>query len=112
MRDRDSRTRTGAKDPWGREAGPLEQRHVEARSDRDSELGHRSVAEACEGWRKLDGETGMPGAGFTATPSGKVPPERLALKPYRCWLALSTAIRGFLIADWSLEEALEPGGRA
>jgi len=83
MRDRDSRTRTGAKDPWGREAGPLEQRHVEARSDRDSELGHRSVAEACEGWRKLDGETGMPGAGFTATPSGKVPPERLALKPYR-----------------------------
>src|SRR5437667_7783458 len=53
--DRDNRTRTGAKDPWGRAAPtPL----------------------ACT-------EAGMPGAGLTAEVLGKARPDRLALKPYR-----------------------------
>ena len=37
--DRDNTTRTGAKDPWGREAWPLAQRHAEARARLDSEPG-------------------------------------------------------------------------
>src|SRR3989475_12754336 len=53
--DRDNRTRTGAKDPWGRAAPtPL----------------------ACT-------EAGMPGAGLTAEVFGEARPDRLALKPYR-----------------------------
>ena len=54
MRDRDNRTRAGAKDPWGSEAVPRAQRHAEARLDLDSEPGHQAVAEACEGSMQTD----------------------------------------------------------
>ena len=39
--DRDNRTRTGAKDPWGREATPPEQRLAEARPGPDTEPDQR-----------------------------------------------------------------------
>jgi hypothetical protein len=39
MMDRDNITRSGAKDPWGREERPPEQRHVEAPTVLDSEPG-------------------------------------------------------------------------
>jgi hypothetical protein len=39
MMDRDNITRTGAKDPWGREGTPPAQRHAEAWVDLDTEPG-------------------------------------------------------------------------
>ena len=39
MSARDNRTRAGAKDPWGREAWPLAQRHADAPLGQDSEPG-------------------------------------------------------------------------
>jgi hypothetical protein len=83
MRDRDNTTRTGAKDPWGREAGPLAQRPVEARPGVDTEPHDRAVAEAGEGLHKLHRGAGTWGAHFTARRGRKVRPDRLALKPYR-----------------------------
>jgi len=66
MRDRDNTTRIGAKDPWGREAEPLEQRLEEARTSLDSEPGKCAVAESGEGQRKLHRVAGMWGARLTA----------------------------------------------
>src|SRR5919106_6979030 len=80
--DRDNITRTGAKDPWGREAGPLAQRPTDARTSLDSEPGRRAVAEAGEGRRKLRRRAGMRGARLTATRCRQAPSDRLALKPY------------------------------
>ena len=83
MRERDNTTRTGAKDPWGREAGPLAQRPVEARTGVDTEPRQRSVAEAGEGQSQLPLGAGMRGARLTANGGRKAPSDRLALKPYR-----------------------------
>src|SRR3990172_4678724 len=80
--DRDNITRTGAKDPWGREAGPLAQRPGEARTSLDTEPGRRYGAEAGEGWRKPHWGTGMPGASLTVQRCGQARSDRLALKPY------------------------------
>ena len=82
MRDRDNTTRTGAKDPWGREAGPLAQRPEEARTSLDSEPGKRCVAESGEGQRKLHRGAGTRGARLTAQRCRKALSDRLALKPY------------------------------
>jgi hypothetical protein len=86
--DRDNITRTGAKDPWGREAGPLEQRPVEARARLDSEPVKCAVGKAGEGQHKLGRAAGMPGAGLTAGRSRKVLSDMLALEPYRGKLAV------------------------
>jgi hypothetical protein len=83
MRDRDNITRTDAKDPWSREAGPLAQRPVEARTGVDTEPCQRSAAEAGEGWSKLPLGAGMRGARLTASGGRQAPSDRLALKPYR-----------------------------
>jgi hypothetical protein len=88
MRDRDNTTRTGAKDPWGREAEPLEQRPVETRAGRDAEPVERAAVEAGEGWCKPWRCAGMLGASLTASRSGKTPSDMLALKPYRGKLAV------------------------
>ena len=80
--DRDNRTWTGAKDPWGREAGPLAQRPVEARARLDSEPAKRAVVEVGEGRRKLGWRAGMLGASLTAARYRQAPSDRLALKPY------------------------------
>jgi hypothetical protein len=68
MRDRDNTTRTGAKDPWGREAGPLEQRFVETRAGRDSEPVERAVIEAGEGWCKPPAARGHAGSKLNREP--------------------------------------------
>ena len=81
--DRDNTTRTGAKDPWGREAGPLAQRPVEARTNLDSVPDKCSVADVGEGQRKLQRYAGMLGASLTATRCRQARSDRLALKPYR-----------------------------
>ena len=82
--DRDNTTRTGAKDPWGREARSLEQRYVEESRGSGlrawSDVGCRSVRRVEANWVRF---AGMPGAGLTAMRSRKAQPERLALKPYR-----------------------------
>jgi hypothetical protein len=82
MRERDNITRTGAKDPWGREAGPLAQRPAEARTSLDSGPGQRSGAEAGEGQCKLHRGAGTRGARLTAQRCRKALSDRLALKPY------------------------------
>ena len=82
--DRDSITRAGAKGPWGRGgAGPLEQRHTDARVDLDSEPGAFPRRKCAQGGGKLRGCEGMPGAGLTETPFRKALSDLLALKPYR-----------------------------
>ena len=83
VRERDSITRTGAEDPWGREAWPLAQRPVEARARLDAEPVGRAVVEAGEGQHKLARDARMPGAGLTARRDRKVLSEMLALEPYR-----------------------------
>jgi hypothetical protein len=83
MRDRDNITRTGAKDPWGREAGPLAQRPAEAGTSLDAEPGVRSAAETGEGRSKLPLRAGMRGARLTASGDRQTPSDRLALEPYR-----------------------------
>jgi hypothetical protein len=80
---RDNITRTGATDPWGREAGPLAQRPVEARTGVDAEPRQRSVAEAGEGRSQLPVGAGMRGARLTAIGGRKAPSDRLASKPCR-----------------------------
>ena len=82
--DRDNRTRTGAKDPWGRAAPmPLAQRLAEARPGPDTEPDQHVVWKRAKGRCKLRAAAGMPRAGLTAEALGKARPDRLALKPYR-----------------------------
>src|SRR5437899_12660525 len=78
--DRDNRTRTGAKDPWGRAAPmPLAQRPTEARPGPDTEPDQHVVWKWAKGRCKPRAEAGMPGAGLTAEAFGKARPDRLAL---------------------------------
>jgi hypothetical protein len=94
--DRDSTTRTGAKDPWGREEkDPLKQRREEALVSLDAEPEGRPGAESREGWGKLTEEEGMPGAGLTSESVRKASSEMLALKPYRG----KPAVRNFREGD-------------
>src|SRR5437879_1479972 len=94
--DRDNRTRTGAKDPWGRAATPpLAQRLAEARPGPDTEPGQYVVGKRAKGRCKLRADAGMPGVGLTAEACGKARPERLALKPYRG----KPAVRNFREGD-------------
>src|SRR5438034_9587478 len=94
--DRDNRTRTGAKDPWGRAAPmPLAQRLAEARPGPDTEPDQHVVGKRAKGRYKPRAEAGMPGAGLTAEAFGKVRPDRLALKPYRG----KPAVRNFREGD-------------
>ena len=81
--DRDSITRPGAKDPWGREARPLAQRLGEAAMGADTEPGKPVVAQPGEGADKRASVTGMLGASLTGARTRKVGADRLALKPYR-----------------------------
>src|SRR5574341_1804412 len=83
MRDRDNRTRTGAKDPWGREAGPLAQRPAETRTRLDAVPVKWAEVEAGEGQHKLPGAAGTLGANLTAPRGRQVLSDKLALKPYR-----------------------------
>src|SRR5438093_13344694 len=70
--DRDNRTRTGAKDPWGRAAPtPLAQRLAEARPGPDTEPDQHVVWKRAKGRCKPRAEAGMPGAGLTAEVFGK-----------------------------------------
>ena len=83
--DRDNRTRTGAKDPWGREAGAASRTAARGgTAGLDTERGHRVRSGSV---RRVEAnratEAGMPGAGLTADAFGKARPDRLAFKPYR-----------------------------
>src|SRR5262249_53110678 len=80
--EQDSTTCTGAEDPWGREAWPLAQRSVEARTRLDTEPVSGAVVEAGEGQHKLHRDAGMPGASLTARRGRKVLSDMLALEPY------------------------------
>src|SRR6058998_2572833 len=97
MMDRDSRTRTGAKDPWGREATGL----PHSGSRKHGQASGHSARPECPWWKRAKGrckpgvETGMPGAGLTAARFGKARPDRLALKPYRG----KPAVRNFREGD-------------
>ena len=62
--DRGSTTRTGAKDPWGREGRSLEQRHVEASIVFDAEPGLLLWWKRAKDRSKLRGSDRMPGAGL------------------------------------------------
>jgi hypothetical protein len=86
MSARDNRTRAGAKDPWGREAEPLAQRHAEA----PTWPGLRAWSADRE-WTHAKGEdkrvarrrTGRVSAFSVRRVAGRqVAPDRLALKPY------------------------------
>src|SRR5213079_3009314 len=84
MMDRDNITRTGAKDPWGREARAS---RTAARRGA-ARLGLRARPEGpqrkrAKGRCKPSSDAGMPGAGLTAEQPGKARSDRLALKPYR-----------------------------
>src|SRR5438477_4726840 len=88
--DRDNITRTGAKDPWGREAGAASRRAAGGgTAGLDTERGHRVRSGSV---RRVEAnratEAGMPGAGLTADAFGKARPDRLAFKPYRGKLAV------------------------
>ena len=83
MRDRDNRTRTGAKDPWGREA----MASCTAASGRDRLTWTQSQVVAR--WPKLAkdsckrrGVPGMPGTGLTGAMGRQALFDMLALKPY------------------------------
>src|SRR6266436_6177860 len=80
--DRDSTTRTGAKDPWGREGRPPAQRHVEASTVLDTEPGLLVWRKRAKGRSKLRGSDRMPGAGLRLRACRKAPSDMLALKPY------------------------------
>ncbi len=82
MRDRDNTTRTGAKDPWGREEGLSHSGTWKRGRTRTQSRGGNVTAEACEGWSKLEAEQCMPGAGLSWESSRKAPSDILALKPY------------------------------
>src|SRR6266478_891824 len=80
--DRDSTTRTGAKDPWGREGRPPAQRHVEASTVLDTEPGLLVWRKRAKGRSKLRGSDRMPGAGLRLRACRKALSDMLALKPY------------------------------
>src|SRR4029453_14855004 len=80
--DRDSTTRTGAKDPWGREGRPPAQRHVEASIVLDTEPGLLLWRKRAKGRSKLRGSDRMPGAGLRLRACRKALSDMLALKPY------------------------------
>ena len=82
MRDRDSTTRTGAKDPWGREGRPPAQRHVEASTVLDTEPRLLLWRKRAKGRSKLRGSDRMPGAGLRLRACRKALSDMLALKPY------------------------------
>ena len=88
MRDRDNTTRTGAKDPWGKEKESLAQRSAQPRARLDTEPAVRAVGEAGEGQLKLRRAAGMLGASLTAARGRQGRPDMLALKPYRGQLAV------------------------
>src|SRR5439155_13226430 len=95
--DRDNITRTGAKDPWGREAGAASRTAARGgTAGLDTERGHRVRSGSV---RRVEAnratEAGMPGAGLTADAFGKARPDRLAFKPY--WGQL--AVRNFRGGD-------------
>jgi hypothetical protein len=69
--DRGSTTRTGAKDPWGREGRSLEQRHVEASIVFDAEPGLLLWWKRAKDRSKLRGSDRMPGAGLRLRACGK-----------------------------------------
>src|SRR5207249_4515186 len=96
MMDRDNITRTGAKDPWGREARAS---RTAARRGA-ARLGLRARPEGpqrkrAKGRCKPSSDAGMPGAGLTAEAFGKARSDRLALKPYRG----KPAVRNFREGD-------------
>ncbi len=82
MRDRDNRTRTGAKDPWGREVRPLAQRHAAAPAVLDAEPGVPRWPARAKGSRKRPRTSGMPGTGFAGAEGRQALSDMLALKPY------------------------------
>jgi hypothetical protein len=82
LMDRDSTTRTGAKDPWGREGRPPAQRHVEASIVLDTEPGLLLWRKRAKGRSKLRGSDRMPGAGLRLRACRKALSDMLALKPY------------------------------
>jgi hypothetical protein len=82
MMDRDSTTRTGAKDPWGREGRPPAQRHVEASTVLDTEPRLLLWRKRAKGRSKLRGSDRMPGAGLRLRACRKALSDMLALKPY------------------------------
>jgi hypothetical protein len=81
--DRDNRTRTGAKDPWGREAEGLPHSGSRKRGQAWT-LSQASgfVAEAGEGSTQTVRGGAYAGSGLTTIAAGKARPDRLALKPY------------------------------
>src|SRR5205809_3372457 len=96
MMDRDNITRTGAKDPWDREARAS---RTAARRGA-ARLGLRARPEGpqrkrAKGRCKPSSDAGMPGAGLTAEQPGKARSDRLALKPYRG----KPAVRNFREGD-------------
>ena len=82
MRDRDNITRTGAKDPWGKEEKPPEQRRVETTIVLDTEPGFPLWWKRAKGRSKLQGGNRMPGASLRLRPCRKALSDMLALKPY------------------------------
>src|SRR5437899_9696525 len=80
--DRDSTTRTGAKDPWGREGRHPAQRHVEASTVLDTEPGLLLRRKRAKGRSKLRSSDRMPGAGLRLPACRKALSDMLALKPY------------------------------
>src|SRR5207253_6569240 len=94
---RDNRTRTGAKDPWGRAAPmPLAQRPTEARPGPDTEPDQHVRVEVGEGSLQTARGGGHAGSrGLTAEVLGRARPDRLALKPYRG----KPAVRNFREGD-------------
>ena len=82
MMDRDNITRFGAKNPWGREERPPEQRHVEAPTVLDTEPGLSLGRKRAKGRSKLRISDRMPGAGLREQRCRKALSDMLALKPY------------------------------
>jgi len=82
MRDRDSTTRTGAKDPWGREGRPLAQRQADAPAILDSEPDGMWWPKPAKDRCKRRGAPGMSGTDLTGGPRRQALSDRLALKPY------------------------------
>ena len=72
--DRDNITRTGAKDPWGREANASPTAARGCTGDLDSEPGKLSASEADEGRRQTDRLRGNAGSRLNrdAVPEGAV----------------------------------------
>jgi len=80
--DRDNITRTGAKDPWGKEEKPPEQRHVEAWIVLDTEPRLPLRGKRAKGRSKPRVSNRMSGAGLRERTCGKALSDILTLKPY------------------------------